>query len=310
MEERACRSGSQLRQPALGTRSFSKNPGHPSYRRSQSDGVEGEWAPTAPITDSRGPEKPAGGTDDQIRQAPPTAGSAPRRLHIRRGVRSQAPWRCASGLLAGALCSGLACCFSGTPSPSFLSSRVDGAHCWLTDLSGYNTRWAKIILPRLIKKENSVETPVAVSIFFGANDSSLKGENPKQHVPLDEYRANLRDMVQYLTSAGIPQERVILITPPPLHEAAWEKECILKGCKLNRLNAVVGEYADACVQAARDCGTDVLDLWALMQKDNQAISTRTRLLLQTSPEAQVFILGRTILKSAWSQVFQCQDRPQ
>lgn len=36
-------------------------------------------------------------------------------------------------------------------------------------------------------------------------------------------------MVQYLTSVGIPQERVILITPPPLNEAAWEKECILKG---------------------------------------------------------------------------------
>ncbi|KAM7334816.1 hypothetical protein ACRRTK_005293 [Alexandromys fortis] len=95
--------------------------------------------------------------------------------------------------------------------------------------SGYNTRWAKIILPRLIREENSVETPVAVTVFFGANDASLKGENPKQHVPLDEYRANLRDMVQYLASAGIPQERVILITPPPLHEAAWEKECILKG---------------------------------------------------------------------------------
>lgn len=41
------------------------------------------------------------------------------------------------------------------------------------------------------------------------------------------------------------------------------------GCKLNRLNAAVGEYAKACLQVARDCGTDVLDLWTLMQKDNQ-----------------------------------------
>ncbi|XP_041486285.1 isoamyl acetate-hydrolyzing esterase 1 homolog isoform X2 [Microtus oregoni] len=154
---------------------------------------------------------------------------------------------------------------------------------------GYNTRWAKIILPRLIRKENSVETPVAVTVFFGANDSSLQGENPKQHVPLDEYRANLRDMVQYLTSAGIPQERVILITPPPLHEAAWEKECILKGCKLNRLNAVVGEYANACVQAARDCGTDVLDLWTLMQKDNQDFSSYLSDGLHLSPVGNEFL---------------------
>ena len=46
---------------------------------------------------------------------------------------------------------------------------------------------------------------------------------------MDEYSANLRAMVQYLKSVDIPEERVILITPPPLCEAAWEKECILKG---------------------------------------------------------------------------------
>lgn len=41
------------------------------------------------------------------------------------------------------------------------------------------------------------------------------------------------------------------------------------GSKLNRLNSVVGEYAGACVQVARDCGIDVLDLWTLMQEDTQ-----------------------------------------
>lgn len=42
--------------------------------------------------------------------------------------------------------------------------------------SGYNTRWAKIILPRLIRKGSGTENPVAVTIFFGANDSTLKGK--------------------------------------------------------------------------------------------------------------------------------------
>lgn len=42
--------------------------------------------------------------------------------------------------------------------------------------SGYNTRWAKIILPRLIRKGNALDSPVAVTIFFGANDSALKGK--------------------------------------------------------------------------------------------------------------------------------------
>ncbi|CAO2604928.1 Isoamyl acetate-hydrolyzing esterase 1 homolog [Lemmus lemmus] len=178
--------------------------------------------------------------------------------------------------------------------PSAASARVNQFYFRKCDVlnrgfSGYNTRWAKIILPRLIRKESSMENPVAVTIFFGANDSSLKGENPKQHVPLEEYGANLRDMVQYLTSVGIPQERVILITPPPLHEAAWEKECILKGWKLNRLNTVVGEYANACLQAARDCGTDVLDLWTLMQKDNQDFSSYLSDGLHLSPMGNEFL---------------------
>lgn len=41
--------------------------------------------------------------------------------------------------------------------------------------SGYNTRWAKLILPRLITNSTSAESTVAVTIFFGANDSALKG---------------------------------------------------------------------------------------------------------------------------------------
>lgn len=42
-------------------------------------------------------------------------------------------------------------------------------------LSGYNTRWAKSVLPRLIGKDSQAEKTVAVTIFFGANDSALKG---------------------------------------------------------------------------------------------------------------------------------------
>lgn len=47
------------------------------------------------------------------------------------------------------------------------------------------------------------------------------------------------------------------------------------GCPLNRLNSVAGQYAQACVQAAGQCGTDVLDLWTLMQKDGQVDSNLT-----------------------------------
>ncbi|MEQ2164882.1 isoamyl acetate-hydrolyzing esterase [Goodea atripinnis] len=98
---------------------------------------------------------------------------------------------------------------------------------------------------------------------------SLQDENPQQHVPLQEYSENLKDISRFLTSAGVSADKVIFITPSPIHEPAWEKECILKGCPLNRHNSVVGQYAQACVQAAGQCGSDVLDLWTLMQKDGQ-----------------------------------------
>ncbi|XP_007969713.1 isoamyl acetate-hydrolyzing esterase 1 homolog isoform X1 [Chlorocebus sabaeus] len=156
--------------------------------------------------------------------------------------------------------------------------------------SGYNTRWAKIILPRLIRKGNSLDIPVAVTIFFGANDSALKDENPKQHIPLEEYATNLKSMVQYLKSVDIPENRVILITPTPLCETAWEKECIIQGCKLNRLNSVVGEYANACLQVAQDCGTDVLDLWTLMQ-DSQDFSSYLSDGLHLSPKGNEFLFS-------------------
>ncbi|XP_060938359.1 isoamyl acetate-hydrolyzing esterase 1 homolog isoform X1 [Limanda limanda] len=139
-------------------------------------------------------------------------------------------------------------------------------------LSGYNSRWAKIVLPRLISSHSSddnINNIAAVTVFFGANDCALEDKNPQQHIPLQEYSENLKEIIRLLALAGVSADRVIFITPPPLHEPAWEKECILKGCPLNRHNSVAGQYAQACVQAAGQCGTDVLDLWTLMQKDGQ-----------------------------------------
>ncbi|CAL1575086.1 unnamed protein product [Knipowitschia caucasica] len=134
-------------------------------------------------------------------------------------------------------------------------------------LSGYNSRWARILLPRLLGPADSAQSHIAgVTIFFGANDAALKDENPKQHVPLKEYSENLKEMTKTLATAGVCAEKVIFITPPPIHESAWRKECTAKGCALNRLNAVTGQYAQACVQAAAQCGVEVLDLWTLMQK--------------------------------------------
>ncbi|XP_070594937.1 isoamyl acetate-hydrolyzing esterase 1 homolog [Erythrolamprus reginae] len=159
-------------------------------------------------------------------------------------------------------------------------------------LSGYNTRWAKIVLPRLINKDHNARNTLAVTVFFGANDSALKDENPKQHIPLDEYGDNLKSMICYLNSVDISKQDIILVTPPPLHEASWEKECVAKGEKLNRLNSITGEYAKTCVKVAEECGTDVIDLWTLMQKGDQDFSCYLSDGLHLSEKGNTFLANQ------------------
>uniref|UniRef100_A0A8C5PYM8 Isoamyl acetate-hydrolyzing esterase 1 homolog n=1 Tax=Leptobrachium leishanense TaxID=445787 RepID=A0A8C5PYM8_9ANUR len=163
-------------------------------------------------------------------------------------------------------------------------------------LSGYNTRWAKLILPSLISPGCNAGNTLAVTIFFGANDSSLKEENPQQHVPLEEYADNIRCMIQYLKSISISGDKIILITPPPLHEPDWEKQCHSKGCKLNRSNAVAGAYAKACVQVASECGTDVLDLWSQMQEGSQDFTVYLSSLVDLGGKAGVSPLHPALLE--------------
>lgn len=47
--------------------------------------------------------------------------------------------------------------------------------------------------------QGSGTPPAAATIFFGANDAALLGRNSeKQHVPIGEYKDNLRRIVYHL----------------------------------------------------------------------------------------------------------------
>ncbi|XP_066292468.1 isoamyl acetate-hydrolyzing esterase 1 homolog [Branchiostoma lanceolatum] len=132
-------------------------------------------------------------------------------------------------------------------------------------LSGYTTAWGKLVLPQIINKNNA-EDIVLVTIFFGANDASLKEMSPK-HVPLDVYKTNLTDMLEYLQQLGLGSDQVILITPPALDEQAWLKHCQEMGSSINRLNEVTGQYAKACWDVATERKMTCVDLWTAMQKE-------------------------------------------
>ena len=68
--------------------------------------------------------------------------------------------------------------------------------------SGYNTRWNRILLPRLVTSDNAGDIVVFV-IFLGANDACVKHLSPGHHIPVHDYRNNLVAMVDYLKVSSI-----------------------------------------------------------------------------------------------------------
>lgn len=71
----------------------------------------------------------------------------------------------------------------------------------LRGYSGYNTRWALKVLDRVFPASEGGDggtAPVAVTVFFGANDASLPDRySAFQHVPIHEFKHNLRSIVSF-----------------------------------------------------------------------------------------------------------------
>ncbi|CAH1774789.1 unnamed protein product [Owenia fusiformis] len=131
--------------------------------------------------------------------------------------------------------------------------------------SGYNTRWNKVILPRIIQKENASNIAVFV-LFLGANDSNKAELNPMQHVPLTEFKENIIKMLEYLGSVGVGKEKIIIVSPPASDESAWEVECIKKDRPQTKCNLMAGEYAEGCEEVAAKCGVTCVQLYKAMMK--------------------------------------------
>ncbi|CAL1388395.1 unnamed protein product [Linum trigynum] len=135
----------------------------------------------------------------------------------------------------------------------------------LRGYSGYNTRWALKVAERVFPAAGEA---VAVTVFFGANDACLPDRcSAFQHVPLEEYGRNLRSIVSFLKERW-PKAVVLLITPPPIDEEGRLQNPYMENPSglPERTNEAAGEYAKACIDVARECGSPVIDLWTKMQQ--------------------------------------------
>jgi lysophospholipase L1-like esterase len=138
--------------------------------------------------------------------------------------------------------------------------------------SGYNTRHALEILPRVFGDEpqkqqdskNLKEDDLSMlfcTVFLGANDSALVGE--RQHVPLNEYQRNLDQIVTSIANRGGGVCPIILMTPPPVDEPRWMAQW--GNTKPDRRNDVSRNYGSACKQvAANHDRCTVLDVFEVL----------------------------------------------
>ncbi|XP_065875805.1 GDSL esterase/lipase At5g62930-like [Euphorbia lathyris] len=135
---------------------------------------------------------------------------------------------------------------------------------------GYNTRWALFLLHHIFPLD-ATRHPAALTVFFGANDAALKGRtSDRQHVPVEEYKENLRKIVLHLKKCS-PAMLLVLITPPPIDEQgrkAFAKSLYgEKAMELpERTNEMAGVYARQCVDLANDLGVRSIDIWSKMQE--------------------------------------------
>ncbi|XP_027162531.1 GDSL esterase/lipase At5g45920-like [Coffea eugenioides] len=160
----------------------------------------------------------------------------------------------------------------GASLTNHFSRRVDMV---VRGFGGYNTRWALKVIDKVFPPApaadsgvGEAEAPLAVTVFFGANDASLPDRHAAfQHVPVDEYKQNLCSIVSLLKRRW-PRTHVLLITPPPIHEAArllypyGENKLGLP----ERTNEAAGSYAKACLSVAAEFQAPAIDLWTKMQQ--------------------------------------------
>ncbi|ORY87675.1 GDSL Lipase/Acylhydrolase family protein, partial [Protomyces lactucae-debilis] len=109
---------------------------------------------------------------------------------------------------------------------------------------GYTTRQALELLPRIFPTKT--DDLKLVLLFFGANDAVLPGF--VQHVPLKEYIANIRQLVESPQLAG----KVIVLTPPPVDEYTTGEE---------RKAEATRQYAEALQSWCTDNKIPCADVW-------------------------------------------------
>jgi len=171
--------------------------------------------------------------------------------------------------------------------------------------AGYNTTLGVPLLKRVLNDDSLIDILV---IFFGANDASIE---TLTSVPLNKYRDNLTAMVNYAKSK-IKNIKIILITPPPVHEKTRRKNALKEGFikgdqpSPNNTKNVI-EYAEVIKELGKTYGIPVVDLW-LSNNKNSFLPVRSKdfidgLHLSELGNKKLFSILEEVMISNWSGMF-------
>mmetsp|Transcript_18832 Transcript_18832/g.32159 ORF Transcript_18832/g.32159 Transcript_18832/m.32159 type:complete len:344 (-) Transcript_18832:359-1390(-) len=138
---------------------------------------------------------------------------------------------------------------------------------------GYTSRCALYITDDLLKDATSKNT-LLVTIFLGANDAAKPDGPPhsaRQHVPLAEFKSNLKKLVASIRAAGL--KNIVILGVPPIHDKGrkdWQikkmGEEAGKKMALDRTLESTKAYADASCEAAKELKIPCVDLYSSMQR--------------------------------------------
>ncbi|CAD6506560.1 BgTH12-07787 [Blumeria graminis f. sp. triticale] len=132
-------------------------------------------------------------------------------------------------------------------------------------LCGYNTAIELHILHELMPSPDEARVDY-VLVLLGANDACLPDDASQQHIPVDSFKQNIRRII---THASITQHhpKILLVTPPPVHEVHLAADERPKGLKLSRHMDLTAQYAAAVREVAHDFQAQnvcLIDLWTAL----------------------------------------------
>ncbi|KAI1307994.1 Isoamyl acetate-hydrolyzing esterase 1 -like protein [Halotydeus destructor] len=139
---------------------------------------------------------------------------------------------------------------------------------------GYNSRWGLLMLPKLFPETFSFDDVSCFVICLGCNDASAPECPYGLYVPIDEYKLNLKAIVDFLVGRGLSKDKIVFMTTPTFSQAKWdlyvstmETNDDLNLGPMVRTDEDAGQYARACVETGHEIQVDTLNLHEAFTRD-------------------------------------------